>query len=257
MSMIGSIALAEWRVQIRRPILPLAMVAVLAIAAAETLPTAANLQRLTFLPVSAYGARRLFDTGIPLLGLVAAFLTAGRMPEDRRTGMDAILCTTSGFSPGAYVLGKFLGSLLAFSMAVPLLLLVGIGGRLALFPETLLLRPYLKAALLLGLLPVAFLTALMLAAGNWVGPRVASIAAVLYLLWSQGFPAADSQGVTALYRFMGNLGSLIWAYPDHPGDVARITAGWQTAVLDVGVAGLALLLVTRYWRRRLMRGRSA
>ncbi len=242
MKTIWGIAYQEFRLQCRRPALWIALVVVTALMMWETFPNAENFQRLSALGNSAYAAARLFDLGIPPLAIVAVILTADRLRIDRSVA--AVLWTTPRMTVSRYVLGKTVGSLAAVSLLPLGLGLVGMTARWLAYPEGFTLISYLKAWLLLGVAPLLSLTLVAMMAGTLVNVRLCNIVLSLYVLWSSGFQSAAANGVTQIYRFIGNMRSLIYVPTGWPYQEALAQAGWRTLCFECGVALIALGLLS-------------
>lgn len=253
-----AIAAVELRVQLRRPVVWIGFALVAGLNLAEIFPNPANLQRLSGLGSSAYAAARLFYLSMPLLGLLAALLAAGRLPAERQTGMAALLWTTPAAGLLTYVGGKFLGNFLAFGLLLAGLAVLGGLERILFLPQAAGLQgllPFAQALLLAGLVPLAYILALALAGGALLKPRGASLALAAYLLWSANFWSANQQGVTEIFRFGGNFTHLIYLIPSWPHHAAQIAAGWQALLFELGMTGAVLLLLVALiaWQPREVR----
>jgi hypothetical protein len=233
----------ELRMQLRRPAFWLALLALLILVQLETFPSGANLRRLTHLDLSAYVAFRTFLISMPLVAIVAALLSTGRLGMDRRLEMESLLWSTPGLTPLRYGLGKWLSAISACALFPLALGLVAFLVRAVFFPAGLDAADFLKATLLTGLLPLVFAVTLGFGLGALLGERLAGVLLTLYFLVSSATTSAHPvTGEMPFYRFMGDLGSLIFVYPGWPYGDERIAAGWLTAGFEV-ITSLGLLLL--------------
>jgi hypothetical protein len=233
----------EFRNQTRQPVVWGTFIVVSGLLLWEVLPNAANLARLSGLTDPAYAAARLMLFSTPLFALMAVLLSSDRVHHQFSHGQDTLLWTTPGMTPWVYLFGRYLGNVLAFGLLPLALSCLGLMMRLVWLPEGFAYLPFLTAALLLGLLPVAYSIALGLLLRVLVGPRAASAALILYILWSMFFAPVDGDGASPVFRLGGDLYSLIYTVPGYPANAALQSSGWNTLLFEGAVLALCLLLL--------------
>lgn len=243
MNVLLQITWAEFRTQVRRPILWIAFGVVSALMLWETLPVAANFHRLTDLPNPTYAAARLVSLSTPLFALLAALLCSGRVHLTVHPGLDACEWTTPGLRVERYLLGKFLGNFLAVVLLPASLCALGMLIRFALLPDAFMISPYLTAYLLLGVLPLIYMVALALLVGALANLYFARVALLLYILWSEVLATSDLHGVSPIYRMVGDLYTLVYSPDGLPFANLRQSSGWQTLEFDLLMSLLSLLIL--------------
>lgn len=255
MNTLIAVARTELLQQLRKPFFWLALLLVNGLVLSETFPSVANFARLTHLTDTAYAAHRAFFLGTPVMAIAAALLSVGCVRRDRRLGMQSLLWTSSEMSPMNYVFGKLCGCAAAF-MLYPVLTGLAAGiMRAMIAPADFLWMDYALAILVMGLLPMLFMVALAVTLGALLGERIAGVLLLAYLLWSSMSIQADPvTGATQIYRFMGNLGYLVFVVPGWLHRSALLQAAWgSTAFVTCApyVCGLVFWLFVRFQRKGL------
>ena len=127
MNELISISKYEYKIQIKRPVGWVVLLAVFIFAMLDCLPTTANMSRIEFLYDIHCYVRRIFSFAGLILLFAIMFLVAGRLVGDRKTG-SRDLFMAAPIKKSSYIGGKLLGNLLyALTLMYALLLASVIG----------------------------------------------------------------------------------------------------------------------------------
>lgn len=251
MNSLFSISKYEYKMQIKRISGWLILLAVVASAMADCLPTISNMARLEFLSDVHYYVRRVFsfDGLILLFGLM--FLMAGRLVGDRNTGCRDLYMVTP-IEKGSYIGGKFLGNFLYTLTLMYTLLISSLIGFAVFSRSDTMFRSYLAAFFEVSIciiLPASF----FVVASSVMLPELVDIR-LFYLFFSILFLinafSVDTGTVAPFYIFMqGDLAKLIWQHPKSPQIYAGSAALNLLFMVGAGVIAIVLVVTKRrFWR---------
>jgi len=234
----------EFRIQLRRPVVLGTFMTVSGLMLWEIFPNESNLARLSALPNAAYTAARLMNFSTPLFALLGVILSSGRVSWKQLPDQDVLLWTMPEMNGWIYLFGRYLGSVLVFSLLPAVLCGLGILERLIFLPDGFTDLPYLRAYLLLGMLPVAYIIALGFLVGAVVSLHFASTVLILYILWSMVLATPDNSGASPIFRLVGDLYFLVYRTPGHPANAGLQVSGRHSLLFEAGaiLVGLFLLM---------------
>jgi len=115
MKRLLAVAKYEFLMQVRRSALWISTLIVILLEVWDLFPNAYNFHRLNNLPNHFYIAGKVAEQGGELLLLITMFLVADRILRDKKLKTTEVIMATP-ISHVSYVLGKYLGNLLAVAI---------------------------------------------------------------------------------------------------------------------------------------------
>lgn len=217
----------------------------------DNFPSDGNLSRLEFLNQPAYFVYRVMSLDVLVLLFGLAFILAGRIPADKKTGMKTLLMTLP-LEKSQYVLGKLLGGFCYTFSAVCIFLTVNTAAYFFGAPFEVSLRdcliPLLKAIVIAALPSSLFVSLSSISLGGMMDIRLFyMLAAVVFGFNAAYVSSADPQPFYLITS--GNLVRMIWAHPKWPyTDMAGVWANGGFLV-GSGIVFAGMLLARRgFWR---------
>lgn len=252
MNKLLSISKYEYKMQIKRPVGWIVLLAVFIFSMLDCLPTAANMTRIEFLYDIHYYVRRIFSFGGLILLFGIMFLSAGRLVDDRKTGCRDLFMAAS-IRKSCYIGGKLLGNFLYALTLMYALLLASIIGYVIFSRADIPYSDYFSAIFYVSfciIIPSSF----FIVASSVMLPEVIDIR-LFYLIYSVLFLinaifTGDAEKAAPCYIFtQGDLAKLIWQHPKSPEIFLGSAILNLIFMIAVGTAAIALVATKRkFWR---------
>ena len=252
MNELISISKYEYKIQIKRPVGWVVLLAVFIFAMLDCLPTTANMSRIEFLYDIHYYVRRIFSFAGLILLFAIMFLVAGRLVGDRKTG-SRDLFMAAPIKKSSYIGGKLLGNLLYALTLMYALLLASVIGYTIFSQAGTSFGDYVSAIFSVSfciILPATF----FVVASSIMLPEIIDIR-LFFLIYSILFLinaifTGDAEQATPCYIFtQGDLSKLIWQHPKSTEFFLGSAIFNLIFMLAVGIAVIALVATKRkFWR---------